>query len=158
MKYLWYVGTLVRLVCYTFPTFPHFHILSFVFMTCLRLSHHNSTVCSAIMATNSSSCNTSAISSFVTLFPSSSSSFLKIFCISKSSIKNVLFFVSIWSFSLIMLFVKSFMSGQCNKLVTIIFSLSEIMPLCFCCFKKMLVCIAIVAPTSYQFSLCVKCM
>jgi len=115
-------------------------------------------LCFFIMtATSSNSCNTFVTNLSVTPFPSSSFLFLKISHISKSLIRGVLTFISIWSFFLIMPFIKSFAFSQCNKLMTIILLLGEIMPFCFCCLEKLLVCVAIAALTRRQSSFCVKC-
>ena len=59
---------------------------------------------------------------------------------------------------LIMPFIKSSVFNYYNRLVTIIFLLNKVMPFCFYCTKKALVCIVIIIPISCQLSSCVKCI
>jgi len=141
-----------------YVTFPMFPCFEFVYMICLCSFHHNFAACFVTMAISFSSCNTSVISLSVTSFPSSSFSFLKIFYISKFLIRSMLFFILIWSSSLIMPFVGFFAFNWCNKLITVIFLLNKITLLYFCCVEKELVCVAIAFLTGCQFFLCVECM
>ena len=48
-----------------------------------------------------------------------------------------------------MLPIKSSASRRYNKLITLILSMNKVMPSYFCCVKKGLVCIIIIAPSSY---------
>ena len=124
---------------------------------CLCLSHYNFAVCAAIIVTSSNSHNISVISSFVTLFPSLLSLSLKILLIFRSLIRGVLLLVSIQSSFLIMPPVRFFTFSWCNRLVTVILLLGEIMLLCSYCSEKELVCVIIISPTGCQPSSCIKC-
>jgi len=158
-QYVWYI---------MFPMFSHSHILSLVMWPIMWLTYplfHNSIgsilscYASHTALVSSDSKSTSPLMRSITPSPLFLSLSSKTSCISKSSIRGVVFLVSIWwSSSLIMPPIRSSASDQCNRLVTVIFSLSEVMPSCSHCEEKKLVYVAIVVFTGCQPSLCVKCI
>ena len=108
---------------------------------------------------SSDSMSTSLFIRSVILPPLSPSLSLKTSCISKLLIRDVVFPNSFWwSLFLIMPFIRSSASDCYNRLVTIIFLLDEVMPLCSHCEEKKLVCVAIAVLTGCQPSSCVECI
>ena len=150
-----YVNILVRRVYSHVPTFSYTKLFTWLSYPS-SYSSTSSIESTTFWISSLSNHNTNNIKS-VTLTPSSLVLFLKVQSILKSIIRGILLSeLFYWPISL-MPPVRSSASKYRSKLVSLILSLSEIMPSCSYCVEKRLSYIIILAPFSCQPFSYIKC-